>query len=122
MAAGMTFRPQLLAVALSLGVLAANTPLVSMTEAQRYWPQWRGPAATGVAPEADPPTEWSEDLNVRWKVLLPGHGHSSPIVWEDTVFVLTAVPVDTPGDSSQSPVGWFRRGCVIAPRSRSSSI
>jgi outer membrane protein assembly factor BamB len=46
-----------------------------------------------VAPEADPPVEWSETKNIRWKDPLPGKGHSTPIVWENRVFVTTAVPV-----------------------------
>ena len=37
--------------------------------------------------------EWSETKNVRWKVEIPGRGHSSPIVWGDRVYVTTAVPV-----------------------------
>ena len=61
--------------------------------AREQWPQWRGPLATGVAPSADPPVEWSETRNVRWKTELPGQGHSSPVVWGDRVFVTAAVPV-----------------------------
>ncbi len=61
------------------------------TEPERFWPQWRGPHATGVAPFGDPPVEWSEDRNVKWKVAIPGKGSSSPIVWGDRVFVTTAV-------------------------------
>lgn len=61
-------------------------------DARRSWPQWRGPLATGVAPHADPPVEWSETENVRWKVQPPGRGHSTPIVWGDHVFLTTAVP------------------------------
>jgi len=59
--------------------------------AARFWPQWRGPQATGVAPHADPPVTWSETENLRWKVEVPGRGHASPVVWGDRVFVLTAV-------------------------------
>ncbi len=55
------------------------------------WPQWRGPLATGVAPRADPPVEWGEDRNVRWKLALPGLGHSTPIVWGERVFLTSAV-------------------------------
>jgi outer membrane protein assembly factor BamB len=55
------------------------------------WHQWRGPLACGVAPEGDPPVEWSEQKNVPWKTPLPGDGSSSPIVWRDRVFVTTAV-------------------------------
>ena len=69
-------------------------------DAARHWPQWRGPLGTGVAPYADPPVEWSEDKNVRWKVPLPGKGNSTPIVWGGRVFVTAAVPV---GDPSPPP-------------------
>ena len=54
------------------------------------WGQWRGPLATGAAPKADPPVEWSETKNIRWKTELPGLGHSSPVVWGGLVFVTTA--------------------------------
>jgi outer membrane protein assembly factor BamB len=64
------------------------------------WPQWRGPLANGVAPRANPPVHWSETNNIRWKIPLPGKGHSSPIVFGDSVYVLSAVPV---GDA-QKPV------------------
>ena len=64
--------------------------------AGRYWPQWRGPMATGVATRADPPVEWSETRNIRWKISLPGNGHSTPIVWEDQVFLTAAVPYGDP--------------------------
>ena len=46
----------------------------------------------GFAPHGNPPTEWSEAKNVRWKTALPGLGHSSPIVWGDHVYLTTAVP------------------------------
>ncbi len=60
---------------------------------ERSWPQWRGPLANGVAPHARPPVHWSETNNVRWKVELPGKGHSSPVVFGDRVYVLAAAPV-----------------------------
>ena len=43
-------------------------------DASHHWHQWRGPLATGVAPYADPPVEWSEEKNIRWKIELPGSG------------------------------------------------
>lgn len=60
------------------------------------WPQWRGPLGAGVAPHANPPVEWSEDKNLRWKVALPGKGHSTPIVWGDHIFLTTAIPYGEP--------------------------
>ena len=63
------------------------------------WPEWRGPTATGVAPDADPPAAWAEDTNIRWKTPIPGRGHSSPIVWNDRIFLTTAVPTDRAADA-----------------------
>lgn len=51
------------------------------------WPQWRGPGGTSVAGKGDFPTEFSSTENVLWKVKLPGIGSSTPIVWEDQIFV-----------------------------------
>lgn len=58
------------------------------------WNQWRGPLATGVAPNGNPPTEWSTTKNIKWKVPVPGRGSASPIVWGDRIFILTAVKTD----------------------------
>lgn len=56
------------------------------------WPQWRGPLGTGVSPKGEPPVEWSEKKNVRWKIDLPGRGHGTPIIWGDRIFLTTAIP------------------------------
>lgn len=53
------------------------------------WPGWRGPRGDGTSLETHLPHKWSATENVRWKTPLPGEGHSSPIVWNDHVFVLT---------------------------------
>ncbi len=79
---------------------AADSP----SSPSRFWPQWRGPDATGVAPHGDPPVEWSETNNLRWKLPLPGAGSSSPIVWGDRVFVSTSVDTGKPG----APLGSSR--------------
>ena len=89
---------------LSLPVLAAMTLTVPAAtrpspEAQRFWPEWRGPLGTGEAPQATPPREWSTTKNVAWKVQVPGIGKSSPIVWSDLVIVTTAVPKDASADA-----------------------
>jgi outer membrane protein assembly factor BamB len=79
----------------------------SGAEAERFWPQWRGPLMTGVAPRATPPLEWSETKNVRWKVEIPGKGSSTPVVWGDRIFVLTAVPTGEPkaAPATAAPAG-----------------
>ena len=58
---------------------------------ENTWPGFRGHAMSGVAPSAKIPEKWSTTENVRWKIDLPGHGWSSPIVWGDTVFVTSAI-------------------------------
>ena len=83
------------ALALSLALAAG-----AETNSPRYWTQWRGPLANGVAPQANPPVEWSEKKNVRWKIELPGKGHSSPIVFGDRVYVMAATPMG----AEQKPV------------------
>ncbi|MEO8260039.1 MAG: PQQ-binding-like beta-propeller repeat protein [Acidobacteriota bacterium] len=87
------------AVPLSSALLAAD-PL-----AERFWPQWRGPSASGVSRSADPPVEWSETKHVRWKTEIPGRGSSSPVVWGDRLFVLTAIPMAAPGGTPHDPRG-----------------
>ncbi len=57
-----------------------------------HWPQWRGPLNTGVAPNGNPPVTWSESKNIHWKIAIPGLGHSTPIVWGDTLYLTTAIP------------------------------
>ena len=91
--------------------------------AESYWPQWRGPLGTGVAPDANPPVQWSEEENVRWKVRLPGLGHSTPIVWQDRVYVTYAKPFgdpvapfysNAPGAHDNLPVTSRQRFVVLA--------
>ena len=64
------------------------------TQSVANWPQWRGPTWNGVAPHADPPVRWSERENLRWKTPVAGRGHSTPIVWGERIFLITAIPID----------------------------
>lgn len=67
------------------------------------WHQWRGPNANGVSMTADPPVLWSEDKNIKWKVAIDGEGTSTPIIWGDKVFVLTAIKTDEKDPSIPDP-------------------
>lgn len=69
-------------------------PTLFTATASSNWPAWRGPNHDGTAPEANPPTEWSDTKNVKWKVKLPGHGSATPVVWGDRVFLLAAIGPD----------------------------
>ncbi len=61
--------------------------LISVVPAQgENWPRFRGPNGQGISGDATIPVKWSEQ-DYKWKITLPGGGHSSPVVWEDKVFV-----------------------------------
>ncbi len=80
-----------LCVTLSVWVCLLGTTRSSAQSIEENWHQWRGPLATGVSPTATPPIEWSETKNIKWKAEIEGSGSSTPIVWGDKVFLLTAI-------------------------------
>jgi len=55
------------------------------------WTQWRGPGASGVAPDAALPTRWTGTDNIAWKAPIGGAGVSTPIVSGDRVFVTSQI-------------------------------
>src|SRR5262245_15735989 len=88
-----------------VGLVAAGAGLSAQN-----WPSFRGPDASGVSAAAVP-VSWtiSPPKNVAWKTAIPGMGHSSPIVWNDRIYVTTAVPASgkasvTTGDANKSGI------------------
>ena len=59
-------------------------------EGASYWPRWRGPSGQGNVEGTGYVETWSNTENVKWKVAVPGEGHSSPIVWKDHLFLTTS--------------------------------
>ncbi len=64
----------------AIGVLLLPAPLLG-----QEWTRFRGPNGAGVS-KTQIPVEWS-DANIRWKVELPGIGHSSPVIWGERLFL-----------------------------------
>lgn len=54
------------------------------------WPHWRGPQVNGSAPAHKPPTQL-DSTKVLWKAALPGKGCSTPIIWDNRVYVTAPV-------------------------------
>lgn len=54
------------------------------------WPDWRGPAADGHSDAAALPLHWSETESISWKTAIHDFGHSTPVVWDDQVWLTTA--------------------------------
>ncbi|HUF48495.1 MAG TPA: PQQ-binding-like beta-propeller repeat protein [Vicinamibacterales bacterium] len=67
------------------------TAVAAATLDASQWPQWRGPFNTGMA-AGDAPLRWDDRTNIRWKLAIPGRGHSTPVVAGDRLFLTTAVP------------------------------
>jgi len=93
-------RPFCIFVALLAGVVATSlfaddTP--SSGGSSDHWPQFRGVGARGVADGRPLPATWdaTSGKGILWKTPIPGLGHSSPIIWDDSVFVTTSISGQT---------------------------
>ena len=51
------------------------------------WPAWRGPGMNGISSETGLPVKWSTDENIAWKLAMPGRSGSTPIIWNETIFL-----------------------------------
>jgi outer membrane protein assembly factor BamB len=74
----------------TIGLVVATGLWMSVAVRAENWPQFRGPGQPGVSSESNVPLKWSGSENFAWKREIPGQSWSSPIVWEDRVFVTTA--------------------------------
>jgi len=67
--------------------------LLAASLSAENWPGWRGPRGDGSSLEAKTPVKWNGKTgeNIVWKKELPGWGHSSPVVWNDRIFVTACI-------------------------------
>jgi outer membrane protein assembly factor BamB len=72
------------------GLFLASILLTGIVRSED-WPWFRGPGRQGISQEKEVPTQWSPTSNILWKTPIPGEGWSSPILFEDRVFVTTAL-------------------------------
>ncbi len=75
--------------------------VASSCSQKRNWPQFRGSEGNTVSKGANLPEEWGDNKNVKWKYRLEGTGWSSPIVWEDKVFIVSAFPESVVSKASE---------------------
>ncbi len=87
----------------SVMVLFLLTASAVAASGQGFWPAWRGPLANGTAVQGNPPVTWSETENIKWKVPVPGRGLSSPVIWDNRIFFLTAIDTGQAGTSEAAP-------------------
>ena len=78
-----------------LGVLCLlAVPVAAQEQAKGpNWPSFRGEYAAGVADGQNLPDAWNgeKSVSIKWKARIPGLAHSSPVVWDDRIFVTTAI-------------------------------
>ena len=54
------------------------------------WPQWRGPSLDGISQEKRLPLLWNRKRNITWELVLPSFSGSTPIVWDESIFLNVA--------------------------------
>src|SRR5437588_12996212 len=69
----------------------ATSVIVGNTVTGGNWDRFRGPNGAGQSDAAGIPTKW-EPANFLWKQPLPGVGHSSPVIWENRLFITLGDP------------------------------
>ena len=102
-------------------LLIALLAALNTSAAQKIsnWPQWRGPNGDGTTLADKAPTTWSETKNLKWKLKLPGYGASSPIVWNERIY-LTCYTGYGAGSRGGSPANMMRHLiCVDAKTGKS---
>jgi outer membrane protein assembly factor BamB len=75
---------------IAASLFAALLPLVTLAS-DACWPQFLGPGSRSLSANAKLPQRWSAAENVAWKTQIPGRGWSSPIAWNDRVFLTTVL-------------------------------
>ena len=74
---------------LLIGIVLACALYAQDKIKQDYWNQFRGPNGDGKAIATDLPTQFSETENVRWKIPIHDKGYSSPVVWDNQIWLTT---------------------------------
>lgn len=64
--------------------------IIKSMAAEFHWNQFRGPSGDGMASQAQLPTQWSEQKNIVWKTAIRGKAWSSPVIWEDRIWMTSA--------------------------------
>ena len=58
------------------------------------WPNWRGPTRDGISAETNLPVEWDTEQNIAWKRAMPAWSGSTPVIWNELIFINVAVDDD----------------------------
>ncbi|MGI9470536.1 MAG: PQQ-binding-like beta-propeller repeat protein [Rubripirellula sp.] len=70
-------------------LFALNVVSARAQQAPQHWNQFRGPSGDGIATTNHMPIDFDESTNVRWKISIPHAGWSSPVIWENEIWLTT---------------------------------
>ena len=77
-------------LALLTAILISSYSHLMADESLGNWPRWRGPQDSGSITLGNYPVKWEVD-SVLWKSKLPGKGCSTPIVWNQRIYVTAPI-------------------------------
>ena len=74
--------------------LLAGAAVAAVPVSAENWPNWRGPTRDGVSSETGLPVEWDTQRNIAWKLEMPAWSGSTPVIWNERIFINVAVDDD----------------------------
>lgn len=109
-------------VLVALGIL----PMISFSaeiRTGRDWPQWRGPDGNGLTHQTGVSRHWNEREGLAWKTAIPEWGTSTPVIWQDAIFLTSHVDdrdlVLIKIDKRDGAIQWTRPvGSAATPRAK----
>ncbi|SVD04736.1 uncharacterized protein METZ01_LOCUS357590, partial [marine metagenome] len=87
--------------AVAVVMLTGGAGIAQTTSTVDNWPKFRGSNGGVIADNPGLPETWSRTENVIWNIEVPGQGWSSPIVWDDLIFVTSVLSDEDRQDPGQ---------------------
>jgi len=76
-----------------LSIFVSVLQISAQNKTMEQWPSFRGPFAKGFVENSKTVEKWSLETgeNILWQTPIPGLGHSCPVIWDNKIFITTAI-------------------------------